>query len=103
MPIAHPATAPDAAHGAVSAHLSEIEAHLAELDAALASGDANRIERQSQVLQMGLAKALSAFFWNAWQGALLRMKVTHDAKPLRECLRLMLDHFFQPTVAARLA
>ena len=42
------------------------------------------------------AKALSAFFWNAWQGALLRMKVTHNAKPLKECLRLMLDHFFQP-------
>lgn len=47
------------------------------------------------------AKALSAFFWNAWQGALLRMKVTHDAKPLRECLRLMLDHFFQPTGLAQ--
>ena len=43
------------------------------------------------------AKALSAFFWNAWQGALLRMKVTHNAKPLKECLRLMLDHFFQPS------
>lgn len=45
-------------------------------------------------------KALSAFFWNAWQGALLRMKVTHDAKPLRECLRLMLDHFFQAPALA---
>ena len=46
------------------------------------------------------AKALSAFFWNAWQGALLRMKVTHNAKPLKECLRLMLDHFFQPAAAS---
>ncbi len=49
------------------------------------------------------AKALSAFFWNAWQGALLRMKVTHNAKPLKECLRLMLDHFFQPAAASEVS
>jgi len=77
MPIAHPATAPDAAHGAVSAHLSEIEAHLAELDAALASGDANRIERQSQVLQMGLAKALSAFRQASASGLGLATELQH--------------------------
>lgn len=77
MPAPHPATAPDAAHGAVSAHLSEIEAHLTELDAALASGDANRIERQSQVLQMGLANALSAFRQASASGLGLATELQH--------------------------
>ena len=43
------------------------------------------------------ARSLSAFFWNAWQGALLRMKVVHNAKPLKEVVRLMFDHFLPPS------
>ncbi|HEX5371929.1 MAG TPA: TetR family transcriptional regulator C-terminal domain-containing protein [Aquabacterium sp.] len=42
------------------------------------------------------ALTLAGFFWDAWEGALLRMKVEHDSRPLKEALSLMLDKFFQP-------
>jgi TetR/AcrR family transcriptional repressor of nem operon len=42
------------------------------------------------------ALMLASFFWDAWEGALLRMKVEHSARPLREALSLMLDTFFKP-------
>lgn len=46
---------------AVRAHLGELEQRMGELDVALASGDAERIERQSQALQLGLGNALATF------------------------------------------
>ncbi|MGE5450540.1 MAG: TetR family transcriptional regulator C-terminal domain-containing protein [Acidobacteriota bacterium] len=42
------------------------------------------------------AVQLSAFFWDAWEGALLRMKVEHHSQPLKDTVELMLDHFFRP-------
>ena len=51
---------------------------------------------QGQIRQDLSALALAGFFWDAWQGALLRMKVTHSSRPLKEAVSLMLDHFFKP-------
>lgn len=42
------------------------------------------------------ALALSSFFWDAWEGAVLRMKVEHRTEPLKEVVGLMLDKFFRP-------
>lgn len=42
------------------------------------------------------AEALADFFWNAWEGALLRMKIEHSIAPLRACVDLMFDRFFVP-------
>lgn len=56
---------------AVQTHLGEIESHLGALDAALASGDADRIELQSQALQVGLARGLAAFRQAAASGMAL--------------------------------
>jgi TetR/AcrR family transcriptional repressor of nem operon len=41
------------------------------------------------------AMALSGFFWDAWEGAVLRMKVEHSSQPLKDALTLMLDKFFR--------
>ena len=66
-----------AVNEAVLAHLGEIEAHLGALDAALASGDADRIELQSQTLQMGLAQGLAAFRQAAAAGVALPAELQH--------------------------
>lgn len=42
------------------------------------------------------ALALSSFFWDAWEGAVLRMKVEHDTQALKDVVSLMLDKFFRP-------
>ncbi len=39
---------------------------------------------------------LSSFFWDAWEGALLRAKVAGEITPLQDTLRLMLDKIFVP-------
>ena len=39
---------------------------------------------------------LSGFFWDAWEGAVLRMKVDHSTRPLKDVVTLMLDKFFCP-------
>jgi TetR/AcrR family transcriptional repressor of nem operon len=44
------------------------------------------------------ALALSGFFWDAWEGAVLRMKVEHSTQPLKTVVALMLDHFYSPTL-----
>jgi TetR/AcrR family transcriptional repressor of nem operon len=54
-------------------------------------------QQAGQVRQDLSAKVLAGFFWDAWQGALLRMKVAHTSKPLKDAVSLMLDHFFKPT------
>ncbi len=53
-------------------------------------------QQAGQVRQDLGAKVLAGFFWDAWQGALLRMKVAHTSKPLKNAVSLMLDHFFKP-------
>lgn len=40
------------------------------------------------------ALTLSGFFWDAWEGAVLRMKVEHSTQPLKDVVALMLDKFF---------
>ncbi|WP_290871538.1 TetR/AcrR family transcriptional regulator [Aquabacterium sp.] len=42
------------------------------------------------------AAQLASFFWDTWEGAVLRMKVEHSSQPLHEALGLMLDRFFRP-------
>lgn len=42
------------------------------------------------------AAQLASFFWDTWEGAVLRMKVEHSSQPLHEALHLMLDKFFRP-------
>lgn len=42
------------------------------------------------------ALVLSGFFWDAWEGAVLRMKVDHNTRPLKDVVTLMLDKFFCP-------
>ncbi|MGQ0599074.1 TetR family transcriptional regulator C-terminal domain-containing protein [Aquabacterium sp.] len=55
-----------------------------------------------QAQQQGLVRTdlppatLSGFFWDAWEGAVLRMKVEHSTQPLRDVVDLMLDKFFKP-------
>ena len=41
------------------------------------------------------ANLLSAFFWDAWEKALLRMKIEHTSQPLKDTVELMLGHFFR--------
>ena len=45
------------------------------------------------------ATALSALTWSAWEGALLRMKVEHSVRPLRDTVDLMLTHIYRPVGA----
>lgn len=40
------------------------------------------------------AATLSGFFWDAWEGAVLRMKVEHSTQALKDVVTLMLDKFF---------
>jgi TetR/AcrR family transcriptional repressor of nem operon len=42
------------------------------------------------------ATALSALTWNAWEGALLRMKVEQTTQPVRESVALIFEHLLQP-------
>lgn len=51
---------------------------------------------QGQIRSDRPAQQLSAFFWDAWEGALLRMKVEHVSQPLKDTVELMLDCFFRP-------
>jgi len=51
--------------------------------------DAGRVRRDLDAL------TLSAFFWDTWEGALLRMKVEHDSRPLQDALALLLDKFLR--------
>ena len=42
------------------------------------------------------AEALTEFIWNAWEGALLNMKIAGSTVPVRECIRLLFDYFLKP-------
>lgn len=43
------------------------------------------------------ARALAAFFWDAWEGAVLRSKIVRTVQPLHDALHLLLGDFFLPT------
>lgn len=40
------------------------------------------------------AEEMADFFWNAWEGSLLRMKIENSAEPVRRCVDLLFSHFF---------
>jgi TetR/AcrR family transcriptional regulator, transcriptional repressor for nem operon len=42
------------------------------------------------------ARTLANFFWDAWEGAVLRSKIVRNVQPLRDVIRLLLDDFFLP-------
>jgi TetR/AcrR family transcriptional regulator, transcriptional repressor for nem operon len=42
------------------------------------------------------ANVLANFFWDAWEGAVLRSKVERSVRPLQEARHLLLDQFFRP-------
>ena len=42
------------------------------------------------------ADLLAAFFWDAWEGALLRMKIEHHTQALKDTVALMLDRLLRP-------
>ena len=42
------------------------------------------------------ANLLAAFFWDAWEGALLRMKIEHHTQALKDTVALMLDRLLRP-------
>ena len=42
------------------------------------------------------AESLASFFWDAWEGSLLRMKVEQSTAPLSRTLTFLLDDFFRP-------
>jgi TetR/AcrR family transcriptional repressor of nem operon len=43
------------------------------------------------------AEVLADLLVNAWQGALLRMKIERSVAPLQQCCTLLLDEFFKQT------
>lgn len=41
------------------------------------------------------ATALATFFWDAWEGALLRMKIEQHTQPLTDTVALLTDHLIR--------
>lgn len=46
------------------------------------------------------AAELSGLAWDAWEGALLRMKLECSIEPLHRCVELLFDHLFRPAAPA---
>lgn len=42
------------------------------------------------------AELLAETFWNAWEGSILRMKITGDTNTIEQTLSVLLDHLFRP-------
>lgn len=42
------------------------------------------------------ARTLTEFIWNAWEGALLNMKITNSTEPIKECICVLFDFFLKP-------
>lgn len=53
-------------------------------------------QSEGQVRRDVDALPLAAFFWDAWEGALLRMKVEHSTQPLKDTVSLMLNQLLRP-------
>jgi len=73
--------------GVLNTALSGWRARLAEL--------LRRAQAEGSVRSDVDADALATFFWDAWEGALLRMKIEHTSQPLKDTVELMLGHFFR--------
>jgi TetR/AcrR family transcriptional regulator, transcriptional repressor for nem operon len=80
---------------------------IALLDAQLAwrerlTGMISRAQAQGDIRDDIAPDALSGLAWDAWEGALLRMKLEQSVEPLRLSVDLILDRLFpavvQPTV-----
>ena len=63
----------------------------------------DRVSKQiSQGQAMGTIRgdistdALTEFLWNAWEGALLNMKIKNTTVPVKECINLLFDFFLKP-------
>jgi TetR/AcrR family transcriptional repressor of nem operon len=52
-------------------------------------------QRQGTVRTDKSAEAMADLLTNAWQGALLRMKIEQSAEPLRQCCRDLLGDYFK--------
>lgn len=53
-------------------------------------------QQQGQVRTDSNAMLLSAMVWDAWEGALLRMKVEHQSQPLKDTVNLLFDSLLRP-------
>ncbi|MFN4265297.1 MAG: TetR family transcriptional regulator C-terminal domain-containing protein [Aquabacterium sp.] len=53
-------------------------------------------QQQGQVRTDSNAMLLSALVWDAWEGALLRMKVEHQSQPLKDTVNLLFDRLLRP-------
>ena len=63
----------------------------------------DRVSKQiSQGQAMGTIRgdistdALTEYIWNAWEGALLNMKIVNSTTPVKECISLLFDFFLKP-------
>ncbi|MCA8982087.1 MAG: TetR family transcriptional regulator C-terminal domain-containing protein [Planctomycetes bacterium] len=58
-----------------------------------------RAQQRGEVASGRSPGLLADFLINAWEGALLRMKVESRVDPLRECLELLFDELLAPSAA----
>jgi TetR/AcrR family transcriptional regulator, transcriptional repressor for nem operon len=78
-----------------------------EIDHILVTWRQRLAELIAQAQQAGQARSdmdaltLSTFFWDAWEGALLRAKIAGHAAPLQDTLTLMLDKMLAPEAVHR--
>ncbi|ACN14125.1 transcriptional regulator (TetR-family protein) [Desulforapulum autotrophicum HRM2] len=42
------------------------------------------------------SRTLTEFIWNAWEGALLNMKIANSTDPIKECICVLFDFFLKP-------
>lgn len=54
-----------------------------------------KAQREGAVRSDKSAQAMADLLTNAWQGALLRMKIEHSSAPLRQCCNELLGDFFK--------
>jgi len=55
-----------------------------------------RAQREGTVRGDKSAEEMADFLVNAWQGALLRMKIERSTRPLEECCQNLLQEYFRP-------
>jgi len=54
-----------------------------------------RAQLQGSIRRDKTAREMADFWVNAWQGALLRMKIEQSTAPLKQCCEQLLDDFFK--------
>ena len=54
-----------------------------------------RAQLEGSIRRDKTARELADFWVNAWQGALLRMKIEQSTAPLKQCCEQLLDDFFK--------